>query len=171
MFITVDAIFHEESMYFSSGSEPQREKNHKEEYKIQEEYQLLDNKFFSQVNGSNDLLEHHEQNIDNQLECERMVELEPEVMSLSIENEEVIEESESQTNIPHQLSAKDAPTFEPEPPRKQLPERLTGGIPKPTCEPEILSKAKYPMNHYVSNQNLSNSNKSFMNQLSTMRKL
>ena len=55
-----------------------------------------------------------------------------------------------------------------EPPRKQLPPRQTRGIPKPKNEPELSSKVKYPMSHYVSNHRLSESNKSFVNQLSTI---
>ena len=55
-----------------------------------------------------------------------------------------------------------------ESPRKQLPLRQTRGIPKPTYEPELSSKVKYPISHYVSNHRLSESNKSFVNQLSTV---
>ena len=53
-----------------------------------------------------------------------------------------------------------------EPPRKQLPPHQTRGIPIPTYEPELSSKVKYPISHYVSNHRLSESNKSFVNQLS-----
>lgn len=52
--------------------------------------------------------------------------------------------------------------------RKQLPPRSTRGIPKPTYEPELSRKVKYPMSHYVSNHRLSESNMSFVNQLSTV---
>ena len=55
-----------------------------------------------------------------------------------------------------------------ESPRKQLPPHQTRGIPKPTYEPELSSKVKYPISHYVSNHHLSESNKSFVNQLSTV---
>ena len=55
-----------------------------------------------------------------------------------------------------------------EPSRKQLPPRHTKGIPKPTYEPELSSKVKYPMSHCVSNYHLSESNQSFVNQLSTV---
>ena len=54
------------------------------------------------------------------------------------------------------------------PPRKQLTPCQTRGIPKPTYEPELSSKVKYPMSHYLSNHRLSESNKSFVNQLSTV---
>jgi hypothetical protein len=55
-----------------------------------------------------------------------------------------------------------------EPSRKQLPPCHTRGIPKPTYEPELSSKVKYPMSHYVSNHRLSESNQSFVNQLSNV---
>ena len=67
-------------------------------------------------------------------------------------------------DTPNQLLAEDAP----EPSRIQLPQRRTRGIPTPTYEPEISSNVKYPMSHYVSNHNLSESNQSFVNQLSTV---
>ena len=44
----------------------------------------------------------------------------------------------------------------------------TRGIPRPTYEPTLSSKVKYPMNNFVSYHRLSESNKSFVNQLSTI---
>nr|CAN61235.1 hypothetical protein VITISV_003186 [Vitis vinifera] len=49
---------------------------------------------------------------------------------------------------------------------KRLPHRHNRGIPKPTYEPELSTKVKYPISNYVSNHRLSESNKSFVNQLS-----
>ena len=72
------------------------------------------------------------------------------------------------TDTPNQSPAEDGPAVVFEPPRKQLPPRQTRVIPKPTYEPELSSKVKYPMSHYVSNRRLSESNKSFVNQLSTV---
>ena len=51
---------------------------------------------------------------------------------------------------------------------KWLSHRHNRGIPKPTYEPELSTKVKYPMSNYVSNHRLSKSNKSFINQLSTI---
>ena len=51
---------------------------------------------------------------------------------------------------------------------KRLPHRHNRGIPKPTYEPELSTKVKYPMSNYVSNHRLSELNKSFVNQLSTV---
>ncbi|RVW67509.1 hypothetical protein CK203_063116 [Vitis vinifera] len=51
---------------------------------------------------------------------------------------------------------------------KRLPHRHNRVIPKPTYEPELSTKVKYPMSNYVSNHRLSESNKSFVNQLSTV---
>ena len=72
------------------------------------------------------------------------------------------------TNTPNQSLVEDGPTVMSKPPIKQLPSHQTRGIPKPTYEPELSSKVKYPMSHYVSNHRLSESNKSFLNQLSTV---
>ena len=72
------------------------------------------------------------------------------------------------TDTPNQSPAEDGPTVISEPLRKQLPPLQTRGIPKPAYEPELSSKVKYPMSHYVSNHCLSESNKSFVNQLSTV---
>ncbi|RVW45771.1 Retrovirus-related Pol polyprotein from transposon RE1 [Vitis vinifera] len=51
---------------------------------------------------------------------------------------------------------------------KRLPHRHNRGIPKPTYEPELSTKVKYLMSNYVFNHRLSESNKSFVNQLSTV---
>ena len=67
-----------------------------------------------------------------------------------------------EANTPNQSLSKDVP----EPSRRQLPKRHTKGIPKPTHESKLYSKVKYPMIHYVSNHWLSESNQSFVNQLS-----
>ena len=72
------------------------------------------------------------------------------------------------TDTPKQSPVEDGLVLVSKPPRKQLPPRQTRGIPKPTYEPELSSKVKYPMSHYVSNHRLSESNKSFVNQLSTV---
>ncbi|CAL9000042.1 unnamed protein product [Prunus brigantina] len=49
-----------------------------------------------------------------------------------------------------------------------MPNRSTRGIPKLTYEPDLASEVKYPMSHYVSDHKLSESNKSFVNQLSSV---
>ncbi|RVW16914.1 Retrovirus-related Pol polyprotein from transposon TNT 1-94 [Vitis vinifera] len=58
--------------------------------------------------------------------------------------------------------------LEPDPFMKRLPHRHNLGIPKPTYEPDLSTKVKYPMSNYVSNHRLSESNKSFVNQLFTV---
>ena len=71
--------------------------------------------------------------------------------------------------IPNQLSfVEGVLNLEPDPFMKQLPHRHNRGIPKPTYEPELSTKVKYPMSNYVSTHRLSESNKSFVNQLSTV---
>ncbi|RVX21302.1 Copia protein [Vitis vinifera] len=73
------------------------------------------------------------------------------------------------TEIPNQSSSVEGVlNLEPDPFVKRLPHRHNRGIPKPTYEPELSTKVKYPMSNYVSNHRLSESNKSFVNQLSTV---
>lgn len=73
------------------------------------------------------------------------------------------------TEIPNQLSSVEGVlNLEPDSFMKWLPHRHNRGIPKLTYEPELSTKVKYPMSNYVSNYRLSESNKSFVNQLSTV---
>ncbi|RVW66052.1 Retrovirus-related Pol polyprotein from transposon RE1 [Vitis vinifera] len=73
------------------------------------------------------------------------------------------------TEIPNQSSSVEGVlNLEPDPFMKRLPHRHNRGIPKPTYEPELSTKVKYPISNYVSNHRLSESNKSFVNQLSTV---
>ncbi|RVW82800.1 Retrovirus-related Pol polyprotein from transposon TNT 1-94 [Vitis vinifera] len=73
------------------------------------------------------------------------------------------------TEIPNQSSSVEGVlNLKPDPFMKRLPHRHNRGIPKPTYEPELSTKVKYPMSNYVSTHRLSESNKSFVNQLSTV---
>ena len=73
------------------------------------------------------------------------------------------------TEIPNQSSfVEGVLNLEPDPFIKRLPHCHNRGIPKPTYEPKLSTQVKYPMNNYVSNHRLSESNKSFVNQLSTV---
>ncbi|RVW35609.1 putative mitochondrial protein [Vitis vinifera] len=73
------------------------------------------------------------------------------------------------TEIPNQSSSVEGVlNLEPDPFMKRLLHRHNRGIPKPTYEPELSIKVKYLMSNYVSNHHLSESNKSFVNQLSTV---
>nr|CAN63629.1 hypothetical protein VITISV_018697 [Vitis vinifera] len=73
------------------------------------------------------------------------------------------------TEIPNQSSSVEGVlNLELDPFMKLLPHRHNRDIPKPTYELELSTKVKYPMRNYVSNHHLSESNKSFVNQLSTI---
>ena len=58
--------------------------------------------------------------------------------------------------------------LEPDPFMKWLPHRHNRGIPKPTYELELSTKVKYLMSNYVANHRLFESNKLFVNQLSSV---
>ncbi|RVW45977.1 Retrovirus-related Pol polyprotein from transposon TNT 1-94 [Vitis vinifera] len=117
MYITIDVVFHEDSMYFSSESELQGE-YHKEIQTLDYDYHISKENEFGQS--------------------------------------ELVNQEAGVFNL------------EPDPFMKRLPHRHNRGIPKPTYEPELSTKVKYPMSNYVSNHRLSESNKSFVNQLSTV---
>ncbi|KAL6339865.1 hypothetical protein AAG906_034953 [Vitis piasezkii] len=61
------------------------------------------------------------------------------------------------TEIPNQSSSVEGVlNLEPDPFMKQLPHHHNRDIPKPTYEPELSTKVKYPMRNYMSNHRLSN---------------
>mgnify|MGYP004622524293 FL=1 len=144
----MDVNFHENLMYFSSESELQGE-NQKEIQTLDYTHIELDlGKEVHKSTGMSPVAE------DTCPSDSSPIALDEEVSPL----DGMIDLSNSLSEIPHQS----------EPPRKKLPERVTRGIPKQTYEPEISNKVKYPMSHFVSNHDLSESNKSFVNQLSAV---
>ncbi|RVW59877.1 Retrovirus-related Pol polyprotein from transposon TNT 1-94 [Vitis vinifera] len=142
MFITMDVMFHEDSMYFSSEFELQGE-YHKEIQTLDYDYHIYE----EDESGKSELV--------NQ-----------EAGELDMSGQQFGSKDVS-TEIPNQSSsAEGVLNLEPDPFMKRLPHRHNRGIPKPTYEPELSTKVKYPMSNYVSNHCLSESNKSFVNQLS-----
>ncbi|PNX82738.1 retrovirus-related Pol polyprotein from transposon TNT 1-94, partial [Trifolium pratense] len=145
MYITLDVVFHEDTMYFSSKSDLQEEKQNEvltlgHDTDVHEELKIFE------VGGSS---------FDDDQEMEV---IEPLSFDEDVEPQEF--------SVPNQSSAEDAPNSMFEPPIKKLPPRQNRGIPKSTYEPEISSRARYPMNNYVSNHRLSESNQALVNQLS-----
>ncbi|PNX57906.1 hypothetical protein L195_g050641, partial [Trifolium pratense] len=165
MYITLDVVFHEDTMYFSSKSDLQEEKQNEvltlgHDTDVHEELKIFE------VGGSS---------CDDEQEVEVMGSLSPEkiIASQEYQEMEVIEPlsfdedvEPQEFSVPNQSSAEDAPNSMFEPPIKKLPPRQNRGIPKSTYEPEISSRARYPMNNYVSNHRLSESNQALVNQLS-----
>ena len=160
MFITMDVVFHEDTMYYSKS------KFHGEyldeiqtfEYSLMtdtEEINMDVTELSDKYSGD---LDTSGQNVD---------------ISGNPENQETSGTPEAElyslpSNIPNQSLADDTPYIVPESSRRQLPQRHTRGIPKSTYEPELSSKVRYPMSHYVSTHQLSKTNQSFVNQLSTV---
>ncbi|KAK3003662.1 hypothetical protein RJ639_020169 [Escallonia herrerae] len=143
MFITLDVVFHEDLMYFSIESELQGE-HQKEIQTLDYDDELAENvdvhisedTQISEDAGNLDISE------DELSEPINQVGKFVEESSQEHAETEVVTPSQSEfdtphaTDTPHQSLAEDAP----EPHRKQLPQRLTRGIPKPTYEPELCSK-------------------------------
>ena len=162
-------VFHEDSMYFSFEPELQGENL--------EEVQALEGELSEPCNNLNG-----NEKERSELGNENAGELDLSGINLDhsgdkrdedIDNE-VVDQPPSEslapqaTDTPNQSPTEDGLVVVFKPPRKQLPPRQTRGIRKPTYEPELYSKVIYPMSHYVSNHRLFESNKSFVNQLSTV---
>ncbi|RVW42615.1 Retrovirus-related Pol polyprotein from transposon TNT 1-94 [Vitis vinifera] len=144
MYITMDVVFHEDSMYFSSKSELQGE-YHKEIQTLDYDYYISE----EDESGQSELVNQEVGEFD--------------MSGQQFGSEDVF------TEIPNQSSSvEDVLNLELDPFMKRLPHRYNKGIPKPTYEPELSTKVKYPMSNYVSNHRLFESNKSFVNQLSTV---
>ncbi|WJZ94687.1 hypothetical protein VitviT2T_013525 [Vitis vinifera] len=144
MYITMDVVFHEDSMYFSFESELQG-KYHKEIQTLDYDYHISE----EDESGQSELVNQEAGELD--------------MSGQQFGSEDVF------TEIPNQSSSVERVlNLEPDPFMKRLPHRHNRDIPKPTYEPELSTKVKYPMSNYVSNHRLSESNKSFVNQLSTV---
>ncbi|XP_026429173.1 uncharacterized protein LOC113325170 [Papaver somniferum] len=163
MFVTLDVVFHEDTIYFSCEFELQGE--------YQKEIQTLNyDEDISEIDvsvivNSDDMVRESVDESSSREETEstvldRDIEIQDEVMIEEIPESTLPQEDEAQ----NQSSATDVL----EESRRQLPQRVNRGIPKPSYEPEISSKVKYPMSHYVSHHCLSKANKAFVNQLSTV---
>ncbi|RVW88668.1 Retrovirus-related Pol polyprotein from transposon TNT 1-94 [Vitis vinifera] len=144
MYITMDVVFHGDSMYFSSESKLQG-KYHKEIQTLDYDYHIS------------------EEDESGQFELVNQEVGELDMSGQQFGSEDVF------TEIPNQSSSVEGVlNLELDPFMKRLPHRHNRGIPKPTYEPELFTKVKYLMSNYVSNHRLSESNKSFVNQLSTV---
>ena len=158
MFVTMDVVFHEDSMYFSS--EPELQEEHLEEV------QALDYDFLISIEGE---LSEPGNNLNGnekerpELGNENAGELDLSGINLDHSGDEhdedldneVVDQPPSEslapqaTDTPNQSPAEDGltedgPAVVSEPPRKQLPPRQTIGIPEPTYEPELSSKLNIP---------------------------
>ena len=161
MFITMDVVFHEDSMYFSFESELQGE-YHKEiqtlDYDISKEDEYGQFELVNQEAGEPSSNDHP-----------KAKEVIKEGRDSTIEPSEQFGFEDAFIEIPNQSSsAESVLNLEPDPSMKQLPYRHNRGSPKPTYEPELSTKVKYFMSNYVFNHRLSESSKSFINQLSTV---
>jgi hypothetical protein len=160
MFITLDVVFHEDSMYFSYESDLQGEKQ-KEVLTLDHDIQVHEKiELTPQVVGGSISDDNQEMRLDVPLFSDISTPQDLQEEMEVIGNEDV---PTQEIVVPNQSSIEDSIDLVS---RKQLPPRHNRGIPKSSYEPEISNKARYPMNHYVSNHRLSESNQSFANQLS-----
>ena len=141
MYITMDAVFHEDLMHFSSESELQGE-YHKEIQTLNYDYHISE----EDESGQSELVNQEVGELD--------------MRGQQFGSEDVFTEISNQSS-----SVEGVLNLEPDPFMKRLPHRHNRGIPKPTYELELSTKVKYPMSNYVSNHRLSKSNKSFVNHI------
>ena len=153
----MDVVFHEDIMYYLSESEFQGEYNEEEIHTLtylppeesQSSIEIVNLRDTGKENGDDSQAEISENTFGEHNNSD----------TTAIQNE-------SYEEIPNQSSAEDVPTTSSI--RRILPQRQNRGIPKPTYEPDFSSRVKYPMSHFVSNHRLSESNQSFVNQLSVV---
>jgi hypothetical protein len=164
MYVTLDVIFHESDMYYSTPESPIQGESSNE---LQTSLDTLD-----YISGNN--LDKSGDNLDKSGECSDEANghtLEEENIQVSVETPQV-QASPLQSVPDNQLSSQTTSSFEPqvnlEPHIKVLPDRVTRGIPRVTYEPILSSKPKYPMSNFVSYHSLSKACKSFVNQLSVV---
>ena len=153
MFVTMDVVFHEDSMYFSS--EPELQGEHLEEV------QALDYDFLISIEGE---LSEPGNNLNGnekerpELGNENAGELDLSGINLDhsgderdedLENE-VVDQPPSESlapqaiDTPNQSPTEDGPTVMSEPLRKQLPPRQTKVFPNPHMNPNFLVKLNIP---------------------------
>ncbi|RVW70681.1 Retrovirus-related Pol polyprotein from transposon RE2 [Vitis vinifera] len=122
MYITMDVVFHEDSMYFSSESELQGE-YHKEIQTLDYDYHISE----EDESGQSELVNQEVGELD--------------MSGQQFGSEDVF------TEIPNQSSSVEGVlNLEPDP--FMIPHRHNRGIPKPTYEPELSTKVEYPMSNY-----------------------
>lgn len=151
----MDVVFHEDIMYYPSKSEFQGEYNEEEIHTLT--YSPLQGDQFSiEVTNLQDT-----ETCEDASEKQNIQEIDTNTSTIEHETLE-----ETHEEIPNQSFAEDVPIINPSPIKRIVPQRQTRGIPKPTYEPSLSSRVRYPMSHFVSNHRLSESNQSFVNQLS-----
>ena len=146
MFITMDMVFHEDSMYFSSESELQGE-YHKEiqtldyNYHISKEDESKQSELVNQEAGELDMSGTTlEPSSNDHPKAEEVIE---EEIDNTIESSEQFGSKDAFIEIPNQSSfAKGVLNLEPDPFMKSLPHRHNRGIPKPTYEPELFYQSQ-----------------------------
>ncbi|KAM7531655.1 hypothetical protein LguiB_035065 [Lonicera macranthoides] len=164
MYVTMDVIFHEETMYFH------RTELQGEHYK---EVQLFENINEEEI-SSIEVVPTLTSNSPPSTETTEITSSPDMVTTEILPNDVVPSPSPSPPDTNNQSSTSTIPETEisqvssPSIPIKRLPNRANRGVPKPMYDPDFTSKAKYPMSNYVSYDRLTASNKSFVNQLSSV---
>lgn len=168
MYITRDVKFHENISFFDHDSLPQGEITKNWETNVINKNGSLDDMGYEEDNevgvGGSEEYETGGATPD-QDSTTNTPELEPEPSPTS--------SSSPSTPIPPQgMSPNDTISMSPETNNEQIitryPIRSNRGVPKRQYQPELTSKSKYSINHYVSTERLATSQKTMVEELSTV---
>ncbi|KAL0461885.1 UNVERIFIED_CONTAM: hypothetical protein Slati_0076100 [Sesamum latifolium] len=158
LYVTRDVVFHEDKMYYSTPESPIQGEMINELQTldlhtvdiINNDIEDANNPFTGDENSQND-----EDGMETTPETTRLAASPPNNVSGDQLISQVDSISESQVNS--------------QPTRiRELPNRVTRGIPRVNYEPLLNSKTKYPINNFVSYHRLSKENEALVNQLSTV---
>jgi hypothetical protein len=173
LYVTLDVVFHETTMYYSSQTKENDEvqiatKPTDNVDIIAHGNQLIDTLDSLETNEECPVNENTEEHQDRE---EYTSENGPEIVD---GNQDTLEGPTASHSVPvNQLSSPvdsrlESHDIHPVESLKELPNRVTRGKPKVNYEPTLHSKLKYPMNNYVSYHRLSNEKMAFVHQLSVV---
>ena len=177
MFTTMDVQFHESTMYFSTYEFQGESSSHTEIHNLAYKDIALPDKVHHDKDNDNMALESPpgtgEEPLPGEL-TEAPDNIQSETIHDHMEGQVLTESSVSpysddrSSNVPSSDVPSQSTPAPDLPEIGKLPPRANRGIPKPTYEPDPKCKVRYPLSNYVSTKRLSESNKSFVCQLSSV---
>ena len=177
MFTTMDVQFHESTMYFSTYEFQGESSSHTEIHNLAYKDIALPDKVHHDKDNDNMALESPpgtgEEPLPGEL-TEAPDNIQSETIHDHMEGQVLTESSVSpysddrSSNVPSSDVPSQSTPAPDLPEIGKLPPRANRGIPKPTYEPDPKCKVQYPLSNYVSTKRLSESNKSFVCQLSSV---
>jgi hypothetical protein len=185
LYVTLDVVFHETTMYYSAGStqweasdkvqtstNPAESANPADNLDVIAQGNRLDNlETSNEYPGDENIGDHQDR---EEYTSDASYGSDGPKIEIIDSNEDNLEVPTVSHNVPvNQLSSPVDSILEshespPSEPLKELPNRVTRGKPKVNYEPVLHFKVKYPMNNYVSYHRLSQKKMAFVHQLSVV---